>query len=88
MFDLSQTMSAPGCLVSAAVIEWMMQTDVDSVKYNWVEILMLFTVVLPHSKEEIQTPQANEVYGSRFAFFSPTSLYLDSKKWCSIDEPL
>jgi hypothetical protein len=77
-------MAAAGCLVSAAVIEWMMQTYVDPVKYNWAEILMLFTVVLPHSKEEAQTPQANEGYRWMFAFFSPTSMYLDAKKCGSI----
>jgi hypothetical protein len=86
LLDLPQTMFASRPVVTPSSVEKMLQCNSDPSKWDWSEIIMLFTVVLPHSDEDAQASQAKWIYAKIIRYFSDDFLKVDSKRCNEIAE--
>ncbi|KAH0790274.1 putative cytosolic regulator pianissimo [Histomonas meleagridis] len=84
LFDLSQALGSSHQLTT--VVGFTLPSDTKL--WDWSQILVLLTVVLPHNDAEAQSASAKQLYSRLFQFFSGTFLSTSPGKCATMIEPL
>ena len=84
LFNLSQTIASSHQVTTITKFS----LPQDSKLWDWSQILMFLTVVLPHNEIEAQSLPAKQLYNRLFQFFSGPFLNITPSKCSTMAEPL